>query len=87
MVLIVETGAVGVETDGRRRGRIRDLDGAQVDTVLRRGDHVVVGRGTVRRVRNGGPTPAVVLVVAIEPIAVASTSPSMVAREPGSTRF
>ena len=84
--LIAEVGAVGVRTYGA--GMVgQGLDETQADTELRRGEHLVVGPGTVRTIRNAGPTHAVVLVVTIEPIAVASTSPNLVAQEPGPTRF
>ena len=74
VALIAEQGTVGVRTYGVGDGG-RLLDDAQADTVLRRGDHLVVGTGTVRTVRNTGPMPAAVLVVAIEP--------ALVARAPG----
>ena len=67
VALIAEQGTVGVRTYGVG-GVGRQLEDAQADTVLRRGDHLVVGTGTVRTVRNTGSTPAVVLVVAMEPV-------------------
>ena len=79
VALIAEQGTVGVRTY-RVGGLGRLLDDGQADTVLRRGDHLVVGTGEVRAVRNAGSMPAVVLVVAIEPIADASTPTAMVAR-------
>jgi hypothetical protein len=68
-VLIVETGTVAVKTDGAVWVGY-GLDGAHVDTVLRRGEWAVVHAGSVHTVRNGGPAPAVVLVVAMEPVEV-----------------
>jgi hypothetical protein len=68
--LIVELGAVGVQTYDAFLDK-HGLGEFQTDTVLRRGKQVVVDAGTIRDVRNAGRTPAVVLVVAIEPVAVA----------------
>jgi hypothetical protein len=79
--LVVEAGAVGVRTYTAQVGVNMQEDAA--DTVLRRGDHLVVDPGTVRTVRNVGPAPAEVLVVAIEQFAAASPSPSVVAWETG----
>lgn len=64
--LIAEQGAVGVRTYGAD-GFGQGFDETQADAVLRRGDHLVVGPDTVCTIRNAGPAPAVVLVMAIEP--------------------
>jgi hypothetical protein len=80
-VLIAEQGAIGVRAYGA--GLVgHGIDVTQADTVLRRGEHLVVGPGTIRTVRNAGPSPAVVLVVAIEAAAVPPPSLSTIAPEP-----
>jgi predicted ester cyclase len=67
LVLVVETGELSVRTDGAVAvGHGRDV--APVDTVLRQGERFVVGPGLHHAARNAGPTPAVVLVVAIDPV-------------------
>jgi hypothetical protein len=71
--LIAELGAVGVRTYGAD-GFGQGFDETQADAVLRRGEYLVVGPDTVRTIRNAGPAPAVVLVVAIEAVAVPPTS-------------
>jgi hypothetical protein len=65
--LIVEHGAVDIW--------IRDADGGpnpgEIRTAapIRFGEHLILPVGTVRIVRNAGPEPAVLLVVAVEPLA------------------
>jgi hypothetical protein len=84
--LVVEAGTVGVRTYAAAQVGF-GVEEFETDTVLRRGEHLVVDHGTVRTVRNAGPASAVVLVVAIEPAAVALTSPKMVAGAPGPRGF
>jgi predicted ester cyclase len=72
-VLAVEAGALSVRTDGTTwvaQGLDQHLDAVRVDAVLRQGERLVLTLGVRHTVRNDGPTPAVVLVVAIEPVAV-----------------
>jgi hypothetical protein len=72
--LVVEVGTVEVLTYAAIPVGL-GVQEVESNTELRRGEHLVVDPGTVRAVRNAGPAPAVVLVVAIEPFAAASTSP------------
>jgi quercetin dioxygenase-like cupin family protein len=81
--LVVETGTVRVLATNDGWAQVGpDVtwvnlgpDTTLIDAALHRGEQAVLRPGAVRTVRNAGPAPAVVLVVAIEPVGVASTSP------------
>jgi predicted ester cyclase len=67
--LAVEAGALAVRTDGVNWIG-ETLQEVHLDAVLGRGERLVLTPGMHHTVRNDGPAPAVVRVVAIEPVAV-----------------
>jgi hypothetical protein len=74
--LIAEVGEVGVRTYATLPGTAaQEPNEVRADAVLRRGEHLNIPADTVRTVRNASAVPAVVLVVAIEPLAGVSASP------------
>lgn len=81
MALVVETGMLSVRTEGTvwvAQGLEQHLDAVRGDAVLRQGERRVLTPGVRHTVRNDGPTPAVVLVLAVKPVAFVSDQPEMI---------
>ena len=66
-MVVAESGALSVRTDGAARVG-PGPDAAQIDIQLGAGKRLVLTPDMRHTVRNDGPTPAVVLIVAIDPI-------------------
>jgi quercetin dioxygenase-like cupin family protein len=64
IVLLVESGAVAVRLAHAALAN-QGLDETRFDTVLHRGQQVVVSAGMIHALRNAGQTPAVVLVMTV----------------------
>jgi predicted ester cyclase len=67
-LLVVEEGALAVRTEGVVGVDEGLANPVQVDHVVHQGERLVLTPGLRHTIRNDGPAPAVVLMVAIEPV-------------------